>query len=70
MELVLSRPGMMRAFKTEWRVKWVPAIIAYSRGLKKKEIAQLFAKRNTDALGECLCSSSSKDFIWGGGAFE
>lgn len=33
-------------------MKWVPAIIAYSRGLKKKEISELFA---TDALSECSC---------------
>lgn len=52
MELVLSRPGMMHSFSTEWRVKWVPSIIAYSRGLKRKEISELFANRNTGALGE------------------
>ena len=36
MELILSRPGILRAFSTEWRVKWVPAIVGYCRRLKKR----------------------------------
>lgn len=26
-ELILSRPGILRPFLSEWRVKWVPAIM-------------------------------------------
>ena len=39
MELILSRPG---AFNTEWITKWVPFIIMYCRGLKRKEVCEIF----------------------------
>ena len=49
MELILSRPSVWRTFEAEWRMKWSPAIISYSQGLKKKEIVELIA--NHEAIG-------------------
>ena len=51
MELILSRPGMIRTFNTEWKLKWVPAIIGYCRNLKKKEICEILSTRS-DPSGE------------------
>ena len=45
MELILSRPGMIRTFNTEWKLNWVPAIIGYSRNFKK-EISEILSTRN------------------------
>ena len=39
MELILSRPGALRTFSSEWSMKWAPAIIAYCKRLKKKDSA-------------------------------
>lgn len=48
MELILSRPGVLRTFSTEWRAKWVPAIIAYCKGLKKRDIVEYITTHNSD----------------------
>ena len=54
MDLILSRPNVFRTFSTEWRVKWVPAIIAYCKRLKKKEILKVITEHQTDSLGKKL----------------
>jgi hypothetical protein len=43
MELILSRPGALSTFITEWKGKWVPAILEYCRALKKKDIVKLMS---------------------------
>lgn len=52
MELILSRPGMLRTFTAEWKAKWVPAVTAYCKGLKRKEICQVFSKHDSSSLGD------------------
>ena len=52
MELILSRPAMFQMFISEWKSKWVPAIVSYCRGLKKKEICQIFTKYDSISLGQ------------------
>ena len=47
MELILSRPGVVRSFTTEWTIKWVPAILSYSKHLKKKDIVDLLANHES-----------------------
>ena len=47
MELVLSRPGMLRTFTTEWSMKWVPAVVAYSKNLKRKEVKEIFSQHES-----------------------
>ena len=58
MELILSRPGVFRTFSTKWRVKWVPAIVSYSKSLKRKEISDLISNHEIDTLGETFNSCS------------
>ena len=50
MELILSRPSMLRTFTTEWRVKWVPAVLTYCKALKKKEILEIL-KKDPNSIG-------------------
>lgn len=38
LELILSKQGLQRTFSSEWSQKWVPSIILYSKGLKRKDI--------------------------------
>lgn len=52
MELILSRPGLFRSFSAEWNMKWVPAIIAYCKGLKKRRIAEVFSSHDDDSTGK------------------
>lgn len=52
MELILSRPGMLRTFTMEWKTKWVPAIIGYSKNLKKKDMSDLLACYDLQSLGK------------------
>ena len=47
MELVLSRPGMLRTFTMEWSMKWVPAVVAYSKNLKRKEVKEIFSQHES-----------------------
>ena len=49
MEQILSRPGMLRAFNMEWKMKWVPAIIGYCRTLKKKDICEILLNNGTSS---------------------
>ena len=37
-ELILGKQGIQQSFNTEWNQKWVPAIIDYSKGTKRKNI--------------------------------
>lgn len=46
MELILNRPGMMHTFSTEWKLKWVPAILGYCRTLKKKDVSEVLSSHN------------------------
>ena len=41
MDLILKRSGGYRSFQSEWKDKWAPAILQYSRHLKRKEIKDL-----------------------------
>ncbi len=52
MELILSRPSVMRTFTAEWKMKWVPAIVEYSRGLKKKDVVAVLSGFDGDPSGE------------------
>lgn len=38
LELVLGKQALLRSFSAEWGQKWVPAIISYSRKLKRRDI--------------------------------
>ena len=40
-ELVLGKQGLLRSFTAEWTQKWVPAIINYSKILKRKDIKEI-----------------------------
>ena len=39
-ECVLGKQGLQRSFTAEWTQKWVPAIINYSKVLKRKDIKE------------------------------
>ena len=41
MELILNKDGLQRSFSTEWTQKWVSAIVAYSKGLKRRDVKEL-----------------------------
>ena len=41
LELVLGKQGLQRSFSNEWSQKWVPAIIVYCKGLKRKDIRDM-----------------------------
>ena len=41
MELILNKDGLLRSFSTEWTQKWVPAVVAYSKGLKRRDVKEI-----------------------------
>lgn len=45
-------PWMIRTFTAEWRIKWVPAIISYCRGLKKKDITAVTSSHEANSSGD------------------
>lgn len=48
MELILSKQALQRTFITDWKQKWVAAVLKYSQGLKRKDIKELLCNR-----GQC-----------------
>ena len=41
MELILNKDGLLRSFSTEWTQKWAPAVVAYSKGLKRRDVKEI-----------------------------
>ena len=56
MKLILSRPGVLNTFTSEWERKWVPAINEYCKTLKKKDIVEFISNHNstTSSSGKTL----------------
>lgn len=50
LELVLGKQGLQRSFCAEWSQKWVPAIIGYAKGLKRKDIRNLLKEMEKGML--------------------
>ena len=48
-ELIMKKANLFRSFNLDWTQKWVPAIVAYARHSKRKEIAKLVQE-----LDRCL----------------
>ena len=54
MELILSRPGVLNTFTSEWTRKWVPAIVEYSKALKRRDIVELISDQNSSGTVNSL----------------
>ena len=52
MDVILKRCNGYHTFESEWREKWVPAILQYSGTLNKKEIKVLGAVPQEDDDGK------------------
>ena len=59
MDVILKRCNGYRTFESEWREKWVPAILKYSGTLKTKEIKEVLgAVPQEDDGKQILCAYS------------
>lgn len=38
MEIIINKPDVYKLFSLEWKEKWAPAVLTYSRKLKRKDI--------------------------------
>ena len=59
MELVLSKQELYHSFFTDWTQKWIPAVINYSKTLKRKDIKNIVKNLSECKYihnYNCLCS--------------